>query len=118
MNTMTTKQFANIEKFEADLWKIADNLRANSNLASNEYFRQLQISLLTPLYPMCQGIIILLWSTENVMTKSRTMEAYFNEGLQHYRDHVLMHPFDGAHESRLNRNPLSKIASGTCSTVS
>ena len=27
-----------IEKFEADLWKIADNLRANSNLASNEYF--------------------------------------------------------------------------------
>ena len=27
-----------IEKFEADLWKVADNLRANSNLASNEYF--------------------------------------------------------------------------------
>ena len=27
-----------IEEFEADLWKIADNLRANSNLASNEYF--------------------------------------------------------------------------------
>ena len=24
--------------FDADLWKIADNLRANSNLASNEYF--------------------------------------------------------------------------------
>ena len=27
-----------IEKFEADLWRVADNLRANSNLASNEYF--------------------------------------------------------------------------------
>jgi len=27
-----------IEKFESELWKIADNLRANSNLASNEYF--------------------------------------------------------------------------------
>ena len=27
-----------IEQFEADLWKVADNLRANSNLASNEYF--------------------------------------------------------------------------------
>ncbi|OKO72053.1 DNA methyltransferase [Bradyrhizobium sp. NAS96.2] len=27
-----------LEKFEAGLWKIADNLRANSNLASNEYF--------------------------------------------------------------------------------
>ena len=28
----------NISKLETDLWKIADNLRANSNLASNEYF--------------------------------------------------------------------------------
>ena len=27
-----------LEEFEAGLWKIADNLRANSNLASNEYF--------------------------------------------------------------------------------
>jgi type I restriction enzyme M protein len=27
-----------LEKFESGLWKIADNLRANSNLASNEYF--------------------------------------------------------------------------------
>ena len=30
--------FDGIEQFEADLWKVADNLRANSNLASNEYF--------------------------------------------------------------------------------
>src|SRR5271154_3693173 len=35
---MTADHFADIEKFESDLWKIADNLRANSNLASNEYF--------------------------------------------------------------------------------
>ena len=35
---MFADQLTGIEKFEADLWKIADNLRANSNLASNEYF--------------------------------------------------------------------------------
>jgi hypothetical protein len=35
---MIADQLQGIEKFEADLWKIADNLRANSNLASNEYF--------------------------------------------------------------------------------
>jgi type I restriction enzyme M protein len=36
--SMTADHLQGIEKFEADLWKIADNLRANSNLASNEYF--------------------------------------------------------------------------------
>ena len=35
---MTADHFGNIEQFNADLWKIADGLRANSNLASNEYF--------------------------------------------------------------------------------
>jgi type I restriction enzyme M protein len=35
---MTADHFQSLEKFESDLWKIADNLRANSNLASNEYF--------------------------------------------------------------------------------
>jgi hypothetical protein len=35
---MTADHLQGIDKFEADLWKIADNLRANSNLASNEYF--------------------------------------------------------------------------------
>ena len=35
---MTADHLTGIEKFEADLWKVADNLRANSNLASNEYF--------------------------------------------------------------------------------
>ena len=35
---MTAAPLQSIEQFEADLWKVADNLRANSNLASNEYF--------------------------------------------------------------------------------
>src|ERR1700749_3504848 len=35
---MAADRMLGIEKFGADLWKIADNLRANSNLASNEYF--------------------------------------------------------------------------------
>jgi type I restriction enzyme M protein len=35
---MTADHMKGIEEFEAGLWKIADNLRANSNLASNEYF--------------------------------------------------------------------------------
>ena len=35
---MAADHLIGIERFEADLWKVADNLRANSNLASNEYF--------------------------------------------------------------------------------
>ena len=35
---MIADHLTGIEKFEVDLWKVADNLRANSNLASNEYF--------------------------------------------------------------------------------
>jgi type I restriction enzyme M protein len=35
---MIASHLTGIEKFEADLWKIADDLRANSGLASNEYF--------------------------------------------------------------------------------
>src|SRR5258707_725441 len=35
---ITADHLQGIEKFEADLWKIADTLRANSNPASNEYF--------------------------------------------------------------------------------
>ncbi len=34
---MTADPLAGLGRFEADLWKIADNPRANSNLASNEY---------------------------------------------------------------------------------
>jgi type I restriction enzyme M protein len=35
---MIADHLKGIEEFEAGLWKIADTLRANSNLASNEYF--------------------------------------------------------------------------------
>ncbi len=35
---MSADHLIGIEKFEAHLWKMADSLRANSNLASNEYF--------------------------------------------------------------------------------
>ena len=35
---MIADHLIGIEQFEAKLWKAADNLRANSNLASNEYF--------------------------------------------------------------------------------
>lgn len=35
---MIADHLTGIEEFEADLWKLADDLRANSNLASNEYF--------------------------------------------------------------------------------
>ena len=35
---MIADPLTGIEQFEANLWKVADNLRANSNLASNEYF--------------------------------------------------------------------------------
>ena len=35
---MSADHLIGIEKFESRLWKLADSLRANSNLASNEYF--------------------------------------------------------------------------------
>ena len=35
---MTADHLNNIEQFDSDLWKMADSLRANSGLASNEYF--------------------------------------------------------------------------------
>jgi type I restriction enzyme M protein len=35
---MNSDSFKDIEKFEADLWEAADNLRANSKLTSSDYF--------------------------------------------------------------------------------
>ncbi|MGN6704965.1 MAG: N-6 DNA methylase [Rhodanobacter sp.] len=35
---MTADHFTHLDQFGADLWKLADQLRANSGLASNEYF--------------------------------------------------------------------------------
>ena len=38
---MIADHLTGLEKFEAELWKVADDLRANSGLASNEYFMPL-----------------------------------------------------------------------------
>jgi type I restriction enzyme M protein len=35
---MISDHLANLEQFDSDLWTMADELRANSGLASNEYF--------------------------------------------------------------------------------
>ena len=35
---MSFDHFDGVDQFEADLWRISDDLRANSGLASNEYF--------------------------------------------------------------------------------
>jgi hypothetical protein len=35
---MSADHLKSLGKFEANLWKVADDLRANSGLASNEYF--------------------------------------------------------------------------------
>src|SRR3989441_8677724 len=35
---MTGSTYKDLEKFEADLWEAADNLRANSKLTSSDYF--------------------------------------------------------------------------------
>src|SRR6516162_7541377 len=60
---MTADHLQGIEKFEADLWKIADNLRANSNLASNEYFMPIM------------GLIFLRHATNRLYEAKAAIEA-------------------------------------------
>jgi type I restriction enzyme M protein len=60
---MTADHLQGIEKFEADLWKIADNLRANSNLASNEYFMPIM------------GLIFLRYATNRFYEARAAIEA-------------------------------------------
>lgn len=60
---MKSDQFANLEAFETGLWKIADNLRANSNLASNEYFMPIM------------GLIFLRHATNRFYEAKRAIEA-------------------------------------------
>lgn len=52
-----------LEKFESGLWKIADNLRANSNLASNEYFMPIM------------GLIFLRHATNRFYEAQAALEA-------------------------------------------
>src|SRR5437016_8285107 len=65
---MTANHFQEIEKFEANLWKIADNLRANSNLASNEYFMPIM------------GLIFLRHATNRFYEAEAAIEAYKKAG--------------------------------------
>ena len=51
------------EKFEAELWKIADDLRANSGLASNEYFMPIM------------GLIFLRYATNRFYEARDAIEA-------------------------------------------
>ena len=65
---MTTDHMTGIEKFEADLWRVADNLRANSNLASNEYFMPIL------------GLIFLRHATNRYYAASAAIEEDIAEG--------------------------------------
>ena len=60
---MIADHLTGIEQFEADLWKVADNLRANSNLASNEYFMPIL------------GLIFLRHATNRYYTALAAIEA-------------------------------------------
>jgi hypothetical protein len=60
---MTADHLKDIEKFDADLWKVADNLRANSNLASNEYFMPIM------------GLILLRHATNRFYEAKAAIEA-------------------------------------------
>ena len=62
---MTADHLTDIEKLEADLWKVADNLRANSNLASNEYFMPIS------------GLIFLRHATNRYYQALAAIEANF-----------------------------------------
>ena len=60
---MIADHMQGLEEFESDLWKIADNLRANSNLASNEYFMPIM------------GLIFLRHATNRLYEAQAAIEA-------------------------------------------
>jgi type I restriction enzyme M protein len=60
---MSKDHFDDLSQFEADLWQAADNLRANSNLASNEYFMPIL------------GLIFLRHATNRYYTAVEAIEA-------------------------------------------
>lgn len=65
---MSADHLIGIEKFEAKLWKMADSLRANSNLASNEYFLPIL------------GLIFLRHATSRFREAQAAIEADKKEG--------------------------------------
>lgn len=60
---MIADHLTGIEKFGADLWKMADDLRANSGLASNEYFMPIM------------GLLFLRQATNRYYTALAAIEA-------------------------------------------
>jgi hypothetical protein len=40
-----TDSFQDIDKFEADLWEVADNLRANAKLTYSDYFGPTELTV-------------------------------------------------------------------------
>ena len=66
---MAADHLTGIEQFEADLWKVADNLRANSNLASNEYFMPIL------------GLIFLRQATNRYYAARREIEQDMDAGV-------------------------------------
>ena len=60
---MVADHLIGIDKLETDLWKLADRLRANSNLASNEYFLTIM------------GLIFLRHATHRFDTARSAIEA-------------------------------------------
>ena len=60
---MVADHLIGIDKLETDLWKLADHLRVNSNLASNEYFLTIM------------GLIFLRHATHRFDTARSAIEA-------------------------------------------
>src|ERR1700738_394738 len=70
---MIADHMQGLEKFESGLWKIADNLRANSNLASNEYFMPIM------------GLIFLRHATNRFYEAKAAIDADKAAGKMPYR---------------------------------
>ena len=65
---MIADPLTGIERLEADLWRVADNLRANSNLAANEYFMPIL------------GLIFLRHATNRYYAASAAIQGDIAEG--------------------------------------
>jgi len=73
---MISDHMTGIEQFEAGLWKIADDLRANSGLASNEYFMPIM------------GLLFLRQATNRYYEALTSIEAHKKAGKMPDRDPV------------------------------
>jgi type I restriction enzyme M protein len=103
---MVENHFDGIEQFEAGLWKIADDLRANANVASNEYFMPI-LGLLflrqatNRYYEALAGIEA--EKTAGKMPKRKLVEADFS------RRRALMLPEEARFDNLLKRAKDAKL---------